>query len=193
MGVAQHRLAAGRVELLDPHGHDLGLAGDAKEPLGLHLGRQPVAVPAESPLHPPALHRAEPRHHVLDIAGDEVAVVRQAVGERRARRKRRTRCPAGAAPRNRGRCHGPPSRRARLLPAQGSSAGPVLRSPPDRQPWPSRPSGKRSSGGTSSRRWILVVSARTTRPLLRGRTAVPPRLPRARVCRPSRDRSSGRL
>ena len=82
-GVAQHRLAAGLVELLDAHGDDLGLAGDAEQAFGLDLGGQAVAVPAEPALDPLALHRAEPGHHVLDVAGDQVAVVRQAVGERR--------------------------------------------------------------------------------------------------------------
>ena len=84
VGVAQHRFAAGLVELLDPHRDDLGLAGDAEQALGLDLGGQAVAVPAEPALDPAALHGAEPRHHVLDVAGDQVPVVRQAVGERRA-------------------------------------------------------------------------------------------------------------
>ena len=82
-GVAQHRLPAGLVELLDAHGQDVGLAGDAEQPFGLDLGGQPVAVPAESALDPPALHGPEARHQVLDVAGEQVAVVRQPVGERR--------------------------------------------------------------------------------------------------------------
>ncbi len=52
--------------------------------LGLDLGGQPVAVPAESPLDAPAPHRLVPRDRVLDVAGQQVPVVRQAVGERRA-------------------------------------------------------------------------------------------------------------
>ena len=81
--VAQHGLAAGLVELLDAHGEDVGLAGDAEQPFGLHLGGQPVAVPAEPALHALSLHGAEPGHQVLDVAGDQVPVVRQPVGERR--------------------------------------------------------------------------------------------------------------
>ncbi len=83
VGVPEHRLPAGLVELLDAHGQDVGLAGDAEQPFGLHLGGQPVAVPAEPALHPPALHGPEARHQVLDVAGQQVAVVRQPVGERR--------------------------------------------------------------------------------------------------------------
>ena len=83
-GVAQHGLAAGLVELLDAHGEDAGLAGDAEQPFGLDLGGQAVAVPAEPALDPPALHGAKARHQVLDVAGEQVAVVRQPVGERRA-------------------------------------------------------------------------------------------------------------
>ena len=82
-GVAQHGLAAGLVELLDAHRGDVGLAGDAEDPFGLHLGGQPVAVPAEPALYLLALHGAKARHQVLDVPGDQVPVVRQPVGERR--------------------------------------------------------------------------------------------------------------
>ena len=61
-----------------------GLAGDAELLLGLDLGGQAVAVPAEAALDPAAAHRLVARHDVLDVAGEQVAVVRQAVGERRA-------------------------------------------------------------------------------------------------------------
>ena len=50
----------------------------------MQLGGKAVAVPAEAPLDPSAAHRLVPRHDVLDEAGDEVAVVRQPVGEGRA-------------------------------------------------------------------------------------------------------------
>ena len=82
-GVTQHRLAAGPVELLDAHREDVGLAGDAQQPLRLDLGGQAVAVPAEPALDPPALHGPEAGHQVLHVAGEQVAVVRQPVGERR--------------------------------------------------------------------------------------------------------------
>ena len=82
VGEAQHRGAAGVVELRDPHRLDLGLVSDAELLLGLDLGRQPVAVPAESALHPAPAHGLVARHDVLDVAGEQVAVVRQAVGER---------------------------------------------------------------------------------------------------------------
>src|ERR1700756_4528535 len=42
-----------------------------------------VAVPAEPALDPLSLHGPEPGDQVLDVAGEQVAVVRQPVGERR--------------------------------------------------------------------------------------------------------------
>src|SRR5690606_31980358 len=82
--VAQHGGAAGVVELRDAHRLDLALVHDSELPLGLDLGGQPVAVPTETPLDPPATHRLVARDDVLDVTGQEVAVVRQPVGERRA-------------------------------------------------------------------------------------------------------------
>ena len=114
LGVAQHRGAAGLVELGHAEVEDLRLAGDAELLLGLHLGGQAVAVPAEAPLDPAAAHGLVARHHVLDVAGEQVAVVRQAVGERRAvvedvlvRRRRRRR--RGPRPRPRRSCRPPSS------------------------------------------------------------------------------------
>ena len=83
VGVAQHRCAAGVVERGDPHRVDLGLVGDAQLALDFEFGGQPVGVPAESALHLVAAHGAVPRHDVFDVAGEQVPVVRQAVGERR--------------------------------------------------------------------------------------------------------------
>jgi len=83
-GVAQHAAAAGIVERGDAHPLDLVLVLDAELLLRLDLGGQAVAVPAEAALHPAAAHGLVARHHVLDVAGQQVAVVRQAVGERRA-------------------------------------------------------------------------------------------------------------
>src|SRR5690606_11198414 len=82
--VAEHGAAAGLVELRHAERVDLALVGDAELPLGLDLRGQPVAVPAEAPLDAPAAHRLVPRDDVLDVAGQEVAVVRQPVRERRA-------------------------------------------------------------------------------------------------------------
>ena len=84
LGVAEHGVAARLVEGVDPHLEDVVLAGDAEQPLGLDLGRQAMAVPAEPPVDLAARHRAEARHDVLDVAGQQVPVVGQAVGERRA-------------------------------------------------------------------------------------------------------------
>jgi hypothetical protein len=60
---------------------DLGLVLQAELLLGLGLGGQAVGVPAEAPLDVAAAHGLVARHDVLDVAGEQVAVVRQAVGE----------------------------------------------------------------------------------------------------------------
>ena len=67
-----------------PYSVIAGWPGDAELLLGLDLGGQAVAVPAEAALDPLAAHRLVAGHGVLDEAGEQVAVVRQAVGERRA-------------------------------------------------------------------------------------------------------------
>ena len=82
LGVAQHRVMAGLVELRHAEFQDLLLGGQAELLLRLHLGGQAVAVPAEPPLHPAPAHGLVARHDVLDVAGEQVAVVRQPVGER---------------------------------------------------------------------------------------------------------------
>ena len=81
-GVAQHAGAAGVVEVGDAEGGDLGVPGDAQLALGLDLGGQAVAVPAEAAVDELAAHRLVARHGVLDEPGQQVAVVRQPVGER---------------------------------------------------------------------------------------------------------------
>ena len=63
---------------------DLALVGDAELALGLELGGQTVGVPAEAAVHLLAAHGLEAREQVLGVAGEQVPVVRQAVGERRA-------------------------------------------------------------------------------------------------------------
>ena len=52
--------------------------------LGVQLRRQAVAVPAETALDHLAAHGLVARHEVLHEAGDDMAVVREAVGEGRA-------------------------------------------------------------------------------------------------------------
>ncbi len=81
--VAHDRGAAHLVELLDAERLDLGLHLEAEFALGLDLGRQAVAVPAEPALDPATEHGLQARHRVLDVAGEQVAVVRQTVGEGR--------------------------------------------------------------------------------------------------------------
>ena len=82
-GVAQHAGAAGVVEVGDAECGDLRVPGDAQLAFGLDLGRQTVTVPAEAAVDELAAHRLVARHGVLDESGEQVAVVRQAVGERR--------------------------------------------------------------------------------------------------------------
>ena len=83
VGVAQHRLPARVVELVDAELDDLVLGLQAQLAHGLQLGGQPVAVPAETALDVPAAHGLVPRHDVLDVPGEQVPVVRQPVRERR--------------------------------------------------------------------------------------------------------------
>ena len=84
VGVLQHRSAAGVVELVDAHLLDLVDRVDAELLLRLKLGGQAVGVPAEHAVDLAALHGLVARDHVLGVAGQQVAVVRQAIGERRA-------------------------------------------------------------------------------------------------------------
>ena len=84
--VAQDGGTAGSVERLDTDTTftgDLGDVLDAELALGLELGGQAVRVPAETALDAVPLHGLVAAHHVLDVAGQEVTVVGQAVGERR--------------------------------------------------------------------------------------------------------------
>ena len=82
--VLQHRLAADGVELLDAQLKNLALGLQSQDALRLELGRQPVGIPAEPTLDPAPAHGLVARNEVLDIPGQEVAIVRQTVGERRA-------------------------------------------------------------------------------------------------------------
>ena len=82
--VALHRLAAAGVELRDPEGLDVGLAGEAELLLHGELDGQAVAVPAALAVDLVALHRAEPREDVLERARLDVVGAGTAVGGRRA-------------------------------------------------------------------------------------------------------------
>ena len=83
-GVLEDRLAAGGVELLDAQLVDLVGGLEAQLAHRLELGGQAVGVPAEAALDAPPAHRLVARDEVLDVAGQQVAVVRQPVGEGRA-------------------------------------------------------------------------------------------------------------
>ncbi|KFI56083.1 hypothetical protein BCAL_0450 [Bifidobacterium callitrichos DSM 23973] len=84
MRVLEHGGAAGVVELVDAHLLDLVDRVDAELLLRLELGGQTVGIPAEDAVDLTALHRLVARDHVLGVAREQVAVVRQAVRERRA-------------------------------------------------------------------------------------------------------------
>jgi hypothetical protein len=84
LGVPQHRGPAFRVEFGDAHVENLPLAGQSQFPFGRHFGRQAVTIPAESAFHPLAAHRFVTRYDVLDESGQQMPVMRQPVGERRA-------------------------------------------------------------------------------------------------------------
>ena len=83
VGVVHDGLGAVLVEAVQSHGLDLALVGDAQLLLRLQLGRKAVAVPAEDARDVVAGHGAVARDDVLDVASEQVAVVRQAIGERR--------------------------------------------------------------------------------------------------------------
>lgn len=84
VGVLHHRGAAGVVELVDAHGLDLGLVRHAQLLHGFEFGGQAVGVPAEAALNAAAALGLVAAHEILGVAGQQVAVVRQAVGEGRA-------------------------------------------------------------------------------------------------------------
>jgi len=81
VGETKHAGAAGVVELVDAELGDGRMTADTQLLLGHHLGGQPVAVPAESAVHLLPAHGAVAGHRVLHEAGEQVPVVRQAVGE----------------------------------------------------------------------------------------------------------------
>ena len=165
VGVLQHRGAARGVERLDAHLLDLVLGLQAELGHGLQLGGQPVAVPAEAALDPATAHGLEARHDVLDVAGQQVAVVRQAVGEGRSvvedelvRSRSR---PPGCGPPRPGTCRRPSRRPAPAPPSPGRTG------------WPGPWSGSDSVAGAGGHLGVghrgLSSSARTDHLLVRGR------------------------
>src|SRR5262249_7939552 len=82
--VAEHRVDAAGDEGLHAVLLDVGLAMDLEVLLDLDLDRQPVGVPAALAGDVVALHRLVTGEHVLHGARQYVAVVRHAVGGRRA-------------------------------------------------------------------------------------------------------------
>ena len=83
-GVAQHTGAADFVELVDAELGDLGVTADAQFFFGLNFGRKTVTVPPEATLNTMTAHRLITRHGIFHVAGEQVPVVRQAVGKGRA-------------------------------------------------------------------------------------------------------------
>ncbi len=49
---------------------------------GLHLCREPVAVPTKPPFHPPASHRLVTRDGIFYITRQQVTIMREPVGKR---------------------------------------------------------------------------------------------------------------
>ena len=84
LGIAQHNLAALGVEVGQPKALDLALAVQVQGLLNFHFDRQAVAVPAKATVHIAATHGPEARNDIFDRSGQQMAVVRQAGGERRA-------------------------------------------------------------------------------------------------------------
>ena len=82
-GVPEDRRHAVLVEAADPVLADGLVARDPELLLGQHLDGKAVAVPAEAALHPSAAQGLVAGDDVLDVAGDEVPVVGQAVREGR--------------------------------------------------------------------------------------------------------------
>jgi hypothetical protein len=82
--VLEHRLAAARVEALDPEPLDLGLRGDSQLLFDRDLDRQAVAVPAALALDAVAAHRLVARVDVLEDPREHMVGARAAVRRWRA-------------------------------------------------------------------------------------------------------------
>ena len=87
LGVAKHGGAAGRVKGLDTDSagtRNLGDVFDSQLTLRFKLCRKTVGVPAETALNVMSEHGLVTTDNVLDVAGQQVTVVREAVCKRRA-------------------------------------------------------------------------------------------------------------
>ena len=135
----------------------------------LEFGGQAVGVPAEAALHLVAAHGAVPRHDVLDVAGQQMPVVRQAVGERRSVVEHVLRCVVATRDAGAEGVVAAPSSRGPRVRVPGSS---VLRRPASDTCGHCRcvVSCARSSGTGTTSRWCASA-------------AVPPRLRTRRVRR----------
>ena len=116
LDVAEHLLAAARVELRDPVALDVLLGGDAELRLDRQLDRQAVTVPAALALDVEAAHRLVARKDVLEHARQHVVGAGRAVGGRR---------PLVEAPRRSALRGGAPTRRTRR--ARASARAPAAR------------------------------------------------------------------
>src|SRR5690606_17019381 len=81
LGVAQHGGGAALVELGDADAFDGLLAADAHLLFDLRLDGQAVGIPPESAIDAEALHGEVAWDSVLDVARQDMAIVRQAGGE----------------------------------------------------------------------------------------------------------------
>ena len=83
-GVFQNRSAAVLIKFVDAEFFDFRATRNAQLTLCFNFRRQTVGVPAKAALYAITLHRLETGNHVFGVAGEQVAVVRQAIGEWRA-------------------------------------------------------------------------------------------------------------
>ena len=175
--VAAHRLPTSLVELGDPEGLDVPLAGGPDLLLDLDLDGEPVAVPPGLAVHEVAGHRPVPRVDVLEGAGEGVADVRPGVRGRRPV----VEDPLGAPPRAARRS----GRRRRPRPRSAGCA------PRARGTAPSRPPAGTGARPSPS---VCLPTCETPRPRLartRRSPRVPPRLPGASRRPAARGRDHG--
>ena len=85
--IAQNGALAGIVECFDADSVgtlDFGLVDYTQEAFGLDLCGETVGIPAKTTFDAVAQHGLVATHHVLDVAGEQVPVVRGAVGKGRS-------------------------------------------------------------------------------------------------------------
>src|SRR5699024_1070107 len=84
IGVAQDGRSTVLIELLQAHVFDLAFIRNTQLLFRFQLRGQAVAVPAENTGYVISGHGAVARNDIFNVTGQQVAVVRQAVGKRRA-------------------------------------------------------------------------------------------------------------